>query len=89
MGFGLMVRTFETPLERRQHVPKRARHKSLFRLDIVRTFFARKHAQQILAAHDSDHLPVPHHGHALDPMCSEQTRDLTSICVLVYRDDRP
>ena len=46
------------------------------------TFFARKHAEQILAADDTDHLPVSHHGHALDPMGSKQTRDLAGIGVL-------
>jgi len=64
MGFSLMVRTFETPPKRRRHVPQSARHSSLLRLDVMAAFFACKRAQQILAADDSDHLPVSHHGHA-------------------------
>ena len=86
--FGLMVRTLETPPKRRQCVPQSARHNSLLRLDVVTAFFASKRAQQILAADDSDHLPVSHHGHALDPMCSKQTRDLAGIGTLADGDDR-
>ena len=52
-------------------------------------FFTGKRAQQILAADDSDHLPVSHHGHALDPIYSQQTRDLAGIGVLADGDDWP
>jgi hypothetical protein len=82
-----MARTFETPLERRQRVLKSARHRFLLlRLDVV-MFFTRKRAQQIFAADDSDHLPVPHHGHALDAIGGKHTRNLAGVGVLANGDD--
>jgi len=59
-----MVRTLETPFERPQRFRQSARHRSLSGLDIVATFFTGQRVQEVLAADDSDHLSVSHHGHA-------------------------
>src|SRR5580698_3739493 len=88
MRFGLRVRTFEMPLKRRKYVPESARHNPLVRLNIVAGFFTCKRAKEILPADDSDHLPVPHHRHALDPMSSKQAHDLAGISVFADGDDR-
>jgi hypothetical protein len=88
MRFGLMVRTLETPFERRQRFRQSARHHSLSGLDIVATFLTGQRVQKVFAADDSDHLSVSHRGHALDPMCRKQTRDLAGTGVLSDGHDR-
>jgi hypothetical protein len=84
-----MMWAFETPLERRERVLKSACDSALLRLGVMMTVLTHNRSQQILAADDSDHLPVPHHGHALDPVGGQHTRDLAGIGVLADADDRP
>src|SRR5579863_773983 len=88
MRFGLMMWALETPLERRERVLQSPRHNSFLGFDVMATLFAGERAQQILAADDSDHFPVPHDGHTLDPIGGEHTRNLAGIGILANGDDR-